>query len=115
MNEFRKNWRFPFIGAILVVLPILIIVQIIRIQINPEQMDHFIIQSEHWSWERKVILPARGLIYDRWGELLAGNRTVYEVGVELQFVSNPKTIAEVLSDVLDLDYGEVLGSASLPG
>lgn len=114
MNSLNKSWRYPFVGALMAVLPMLIIVQIVRIQIVPKQMERLMSQSQNWSWERKVILPVRGQIHDRWGELLAGNKTVYEVGVELQFVSNPKTIAEVVNDVLDIDYSQVLGAASIP-
>ena len=114
MNNVNKHWRFPFIGALMTVLPLLILVQIFRIQIDPERMDRLMSQSQDWSWERKLIEPARGQIYDVYGVLLAGNKTVYEVGVELQFVRNPQTIAEVLNDVLELDYGQVLGAASIP-
>jgi cell division protein FtsI/penicillin-binding protein 2 len=114
MKEYHKSWRYPFVGAFLAVLPILIIVQVVRIQVDPEQVDRLMTQSRYWSWERRVIEPTRGQIYDRWGNLLAGNRTVYEIGIELQYVVNPKTIAEVLSDLLDLSYSEVLGAASLP-
>ncbi len=114
MKEHSKSWRYPFVGALLAVFPVMIMVQVVRIQIDPEQVDRLMAQSRYWSWERRVIKPARGQIYDRWGNLLAGNRTVYEIGVELQFVENPQTIAEVLSDLLDLSYTEMLGAASIP-
>ncbi|MEW5871373.1 MAG: penicillin-binding protein 2 [Chloroflexota bacterium] len=61
----------------------------------------------------RTIKPARGQIYDRWGSLSAGNRTVYEVGLELQLVSDPKAIAGTLSSVLDIDYADVYAAASI--
>ena len=36
-----------------------------------------------------MFYPERGEIYDRNGHLLAGNRTVYEVGVSLSEVERP--------------------------
>jgi len=108
MKEYSKSWRYPFVGALLAVLPLLIMVQMVRIQVDPEQVERLMAQSRYWSWERRVIEPARGQIYDRWGNLLAGNKSVYEIGVELQFVVNPKTIAEVVSDLLDVSYTEIL-------
>jgi cell division protein FtsI/penicillin-binding protein 2 len=114
MKEYSKSWRYPFVGALLAVLPLLIMVQMVRIQVDPEQVERLMAQSRYWSWERRVIEPARGQIYDRWGNLLAGNKSVYEIGVELQFVVNPKTIAEVVSDLLDVSYTEILGAASIP-
>ena len=52
-------------------------------------------------------------MYDRRGNLLAGNRTVYEVGVELRFVENPQTIAQTVSAILGVDYQDALARASL--
>jgi cell division protein FtsI/penicillin-binding protein 2 len=57
--------------------------------------------------------PPRAPIYDRDGHLLAGNRIVYEVGIELQFVKTPQAIAEVLAAILDVEYSEALRMASI--
>ena len=61
-----------------------------------------------YEYRREIIYPERGYIYDRWGHLLAGNQEVYEVGVDLNSVTNPESIASVLEEVLDLDYGDIL-------
>ncbi len=45
------------------------------------------------------------------GHLLAGNREVYEMGVELQNVCNAETIASTLASQLGLDYQTVLAAA----
>ena len=72
MNDFNKKWRYSMVGAFTLVLPVLIVLQVIRIQVDPEQVERLMDQSNVLSWERRVITPARGLIYDRWGSLLAG-------------------------------------------
>ena len=54
-----------------------------------------------------MFYPERGEIYDRNGHLLAGNRTVYEVGVSLSEMESPEALAYILSTYLGLTYEEV--------
>lgn len=108
-----NNWRFSFVGAMLSVLPFLIVFQVIRIQVSPDLLKKIREDSERITNSQTTIIPARGLIYDVRGNLLAGNRTVYEVGVDLQFVNNPQTIAQTVSAVLGIDYEDALARASL--
>ena len=109
----ERNWRYSFLGILVFVLPLLIAGQMVRIQVDPEQGRKFEAFSEAWAKEPHLINPARGQIHDRWGNLLAGNRTVYEVGAELRDVKNPQTIALTLKTVLDADYAEVFALASI--
>jgi len=83
-----------------------VIVQIVRIQ-NSEQAKLFIAQGDRYGGEFSMIYPERGEIYDRSGHLLAGNRTVYEVGVSLSEVKDPEAMAYTLSTSLGLTYDEV--------
>ncbi len=105
-------WRYTFLGTLFSLLAFVIVVQMVRIQTNPEQIAHFLEQSAIYEGEWREIRPARGGIYDRWGNLLAGNVTVYEVGVELAQVKNPHSIAITLNVVLGLDYADVLDKVS---
>jgi cell division protein FtsI/penicillin-binding protein 2 len=100
-------WRFNLLGTLFTLLAGLIVVQMVRVQLNPEQVAHFRGQRDDLEGEWRTVYPKRGLIYDRLGHLLAGNVTVYEVGVELAQVENPHTIALTLNVVLGLDYNEV--------
>ena len=108
-----SNWRFSFVGAMLSALPFLIVFQVIRIQVSPNLLEKIREDSERITNSQTTIIPARGLIYDVRGNLLAGNRTVYEVGVDLQLVSNPQTIAQTVSAVLGIDYEYALARASM--
>jgi len=83
-----------------------VIVQIVRIQ-NSEQAKLFIAQGDRYGGEFSMIYPERGEIYDRSGHLLAGNRTVYEVGVSLSEVKDPEAMAYTLSTSLGLTYDDV--------
>jgi cell division protein FtsI/penicillin-binding protein 2 len=94
----------------LTVFVALVAVQMIRIQTSAhaKNLNQW---AENYGYELRTIQSERGYIYDRWGHLLAGNREVYEVGVELKNVCNPETIASTLASKLGLDYNTVLTAA----
>jgi len=110
----QHAWRYILVGAAISILPILIVFRLISVQTNPKEVSNFNDQSKLYEGEYHTFYPARGQIYDRWGNLLAGNKTVYQIGIELQEVENPQTIALTLNVVLGLDYSKVLAAASMP-
>ncbi len=83
-----------------------IIVQMVRIQ-NSEQAKIFLSQGDLYAGEFSTFYPERGEIYDRNGHLLAGNRTVYEVGVSLKAMKDPQALAYILGTYLGLTYEDV--------
>ena len=83
-----------------------VLVQMIRIQ-NSEQAAIFLSQGDQYAGEFRMFYPERGEIYDRNGHLLAGNRTVYEVGVSLSEMEDPDALAFTLGTYLGLTYEEV--------
>lgn len=109
----ENSWRYTLIGTIFTLAAVLVALQLINIQVNPEWAGVF------GSWEGRyeliadTIYPDRGEIYDEDGSLLAGNLTVYEVGINLREVENPETIALALNVVLGLDRTEVENIASI--
>lgn len=105
--------RYKILAILLTAFSALVFLQMIRIQTSTsvEYLDQW---AEKYGVEVRTIQSERGYIYDRWGHLLAGNKEVYEVGVELQFVKNPSAIAAALSSLLGTDYAQVLAAASTP-
>lgn len=83
-----------------------VLAQMIRIQ-NSEQASIFISQGDRYAGEFRTFYPERGEIYDRDGHLLAGNRTVYEVGVSLPDLEDPESVAYILATYLGLNFDEV--------
>lgn len=83
-----------------------IVVQMVRIQ-NSEQAKIFLSNGDLYAGEFRMFYPERGEIYDRNGHLLAGNRTVYEVGVSLSQMKNPEVLAYNLSLYLGLTYEDI--------
>ena len=90
----------------LVIIALAIIAQILRIQ-NSDQAKTFISQGNILAGQFKWFYPERGEVYDRNGHLLAGNRTVYEVGVDLTTMKDPDSLAYVLGSYLDMSADEV--------
>ena len=109
-NEFA--WRYTTLGVLLSALAGFIMVQMLRIQISP-QADDLRLKGEIFSGNMTTITPARGEIYDRGGNLLASNTTVYEVGVELVDVQNPGTIALAMNAVVGSNYDDIFSAASI--
>src|SRR5512139_1464502 len=98
--------RSLIIAVGFVLIGLAVIVQMIRIQ-NSEQAMIFLSQGDRYAGEFQMFYPERGQIYDRNGHLLAGNRTVYEVGVSLREMENPDSMAYILGTYLGLTYEDV--------
>ncbi|UCD41456.1 MAG: hypothetical protein JSV69_12910, partial [Chloroflexota bacterium] len=107
----QSSWRYTTLGILVTALAVFVVIQMLRIQLSP-QAQALRDKGELYSGAWRTITPARGQIYDRWGNLLAGNNTVYEVGVVLAEVENPSTIALAMNAVIDADYDEVFSAAS---
>ena len=104
--------RLTIIGSLLSAASLLIVFQMARIQGSTKHQELSRWADEQYSYAIENYYPERGNIYDRWGRLLAGNEDVYEVGLMLQYVANPSTIARTLDGVNDLKYKDVLENAS---
>ena len=100
-------WRSLSLAGAFAIIGISILVQMLRIQVSAEAADFREASKRYEGWV-KTIYPARGEIYDRNGNLLAGNKSVYEVGVTLEYIENTQSVASILSSVIGLDYVEVL-------
>ena len=98
------SWRYLTIAILMAVVGIAILVQIIRIQSSPEVAGITGLGTYVW----KTFYPARGEIYDRYGHLLAGNKTVYEVGVDLTVHPDEQTIALEAQMVLGMDSAKAM-------
>ena len=112
-NGFRS--RLGFSSAFFYLMAVLIALQTVRLQ------TRWLYTPEDPAESPGMVLaqPERGLIYDRYGHLMAGNKTVYEVGLNLNLIAeanNAETIARVLSQILDADYNDIYTKAStVPG
>jgi cell division protein FtsI/penicillin-binding protein 2 len=102
MKQYPHAWRYLITASLLAVLAFAILGQIVRIQNSPEVAS--VIDQGNYVW--KDYFPPRGEIYDRHGSLLAGNKTVYEIGLDL--TANPDMPTVLLAlQMTGLDLDEV--------
>lgn len=99
-------WRSRALVIVMALGAAAIIGQIIRIQ-NSREAAIFRQAASNYASELRTFYPDRGEIYDRSGHLLAGNKTVYEVGVDLFTVRDAEAIARTVSLQLGLDYNQL--------
>ena len=68
------------------------------------------------QWTRDLpITPKRGEILDTNGNVLASSKTAYTVYVRAKSVTDPLSVAEKLSEILDLDFETIYQKASNKG
>ena len=96
-------WRSLFLYIFLAFAATAVLLQIVRIQASAEA-EQFRKQKDAFAGDYRTYYPERGEIYDRNGHLLAGNQTVYEVGVNLTTMRDPHSIAMAISVNLNKNY-----------
>ena len=106
-------WRSMLLNGFLAFVATLIVLQMVRIQASAEA-EQFRKQADDFAGEYKVYYPERGEIYDRNGHLLAGNHTVYEVGVDTTTVRDPHSVAMAVSVNLGKNYNTVYSNILNP-
>ena len=113
MNK-TQNTRLTLVSIMLSMASVLVLLMMVRIQNSAKYQELSIKAESEYSFAIENYVPERGNIYDRWGRLIAGNEDVYEVGLLLENVMSPKTIAQTLDGVNELEYYEILQKASQP-
>lgn len=102
MKKIDFESRYHIVFLLLILPAVVFFFKMIALQ-NSDKTKAVLETSEQYQWVRETILPDRGNIYDSQGRLLAGNTTVYEVGIDLYTIKQPETVANVLSEILDLE------------
>lgn len=105
--------RVQVLAGAMLIIALAIVVQLTRIQNSPEAAV-FRQQAENYAYEWKTFYPNRGEIYDRNGRLLAGQKTVYEIGVDLNTITDPHAIAFAVSRELGLNYDNLMNVIQNP-
>ncbi len=110
--------RFYLLGVVFSLLGVLAVIKIIYLQTDARAQELPKIGEALYNYEIRTLYPERGEIFDRWGNLLAGNVEVYEIGValdEVQRARSAETIARTLSEILESPgYAEIKVAAETP-
>ncbi len=67
------------------------------------------------TFERNKIMPARGDIYDRQGNMLAGKGSIVHIGVQPGRITEPELLFETLEQELDLSRDFIKTTYQAPG
>jgi len=105
--------RTQVLTFVMGLIALVIVVQMTRIQ-NSVEAAVFRQQASNYAYALRTFYPDRGEIYDRGGHLLAGNKSVYEIGVDLNTVKDPHAIAFAVSAELAMDYSQILDTIQNP-
>lgn len=105
MQASFKN-RLYFFSILFLLVFGAVIIRILIIQTS-EQASLFKKMGDQSLWKTITIKPERGKIYDRNGNMLAGNVTVYEIGIDFSKVEDLDGLVMTLSNVLDIPYAEL--------
>ncbi len=95
--------RIRLVMAMMGVMSAGLLVQLIRVQFGP-YAPVFAARGRAGASRVEEVVPARGLIYDRDGDLLAANASLFYLEVEVRQLTeaSQRNIAEVLSKILVL-------------
>jgi cell division protein FtsI/penicillin-binding protein 2 len=107
-----QHWRFSTIALAFTVAGLMILVKLVEVQFAGPDRDFLLRQSDIYSGTWITVYPSRGHIYDRWGNLLAANEAVYQIGLDLEAVIDPAGIAYAVSLITDEEYDRVYQIAS---
>jgi cell division protein FtsI/penicillin-binding protein 2 len=99
--------RFTILAVILWASGLLIIFQMFQVQNSSSAKVLLTAVSRYENYD-ETIYPIRGSLYDRYGNLLAGNEQVYQIGVNLEMNYNAEMIASALATAVGADYGSIM-------
>jgi cell division protein FtsI/penicillin-binding protein 2 len=111
-----KPTRFYLVGVLFIFFAIMIVYRLIQIQTDPFFTTLSDAVGAQASMKVKSFEPVRGNIYDRWGNLLAGNKEVFEIGINLNQVK-PDDVADLinyLSSITGLKSDKISERVNIP-
>jgi len=92
--------RLAVAGVLVILLFSALIFKLVNLQIS--QIDYFSARSDGNRLHSQYVSPARGLIFDRNGELLADNQPIFNLNVVREQVEDMDTTLKFLSTLISL-------------
>ena len=99
------NHRLVVAGVFIVVLFVALILQLVNLQIY--QHEYFTARSDGNRLHSQYVPPARGLIFDRNGKLLAENQPIFNLTAVPEQVENFDETLEILSRLIRLTDDDI--------
>ena len=103
----RQLFRGRLLAAAATVLLLLsaLVLQLINLQVT--QYDYFASRADGNRLHSQYVPPARGLIFDRSGELLAVNQPIFNVNIVRERIDDLDATLELLSSLIALSEEEI--------
>lgn len=106
-NEMIRQ-RLPFVVAALITFALYVLFRLAYFQyLSPEVLSYMDSLRDSNYHRNLRLAAARGLIYDRHGEVLAVNMLDYEIGISPNLVADARETARELAEALDKNYLEI--------
>ena len=99
------NHRLVVAGVFIVVLFVALILQLVNLQIY--QHEYFTARSDGNRLHSQYVPPARGLIFDRNGKLLAENQPIFNLTAVPEQIGNFDETLEILSGLIRLTDDDI--------
>jgi len=99
------NHRLIVAGVFIVVLFVALILQLVNLQIY--QHEYFTARSDGNRLHSQYVPPARGLIFDRNGKLLAENQPIFNLTAVPEQIGNFDETLEILSGLIRLTDDDI--------
>jgi len=114
MLDTTLSRRLSVLTSMLIVVGLLLLTRIASFQFQLDTAQYLQNAASNAYHTQREQIPDRGRIYDRNGELLAGNEMFYNIGVSPNLVTsgNKTRVADTLSKLLSLDRANLLAILS---
>ena len=100
---FRRRMRVVIAGV--VIMNAALVMHLFVLQLKEQEQYGMMAEDNRLHWT--AVAPTRGTIYDRNGELLAGNRTIYRIEVMPAVVADMDATLQGLQEILDFRDDEI--------
>ncbi len=97
--------KIVFCGACIVALFMILAGRLAYLMVV--QSDYYAAKAEDLHQRERSIKAARGVIYDRNGDILAANETVCTISVIHNQIEDPERVTEVLAEELGMDPAKI--------
>ncbi len=102
LRMFMRRARLLF--AMAMVLTLVLVARMLHLQVL--QHEHYETRSEQNRMQMVPVPPVRGLIFDRRGELLAGNRPIFNLALVRERIEDLDGLIEALAAVIPISAEE---------
>lgn len=104
--------RLSILTILLIVIGMLLMARIGSFQFQLDTAAYLQNLASNAYHTPRELIPDRGRIFDRNGELLAGNEMYYDIGVSPALISDKTSVAQKLAPVLGIDIATIQNALS---